>query len=184
MSVPDRDPYRFDTRAVHKAAKVSGAVVVVGAVVLSVLERQFAPPGIVRLQLAGGPEAAQTILETWGAAGRSAATAHVWIDFAWLLGYGVFGVAVLELIRRRSAPGSWWARAGRYARWAPAVAVLFDLTEGIGHLVVLASWESPEPWAVTMTRTAASAKWILLGVSVVWGAVAAVAARRARRRTG
>lgn len=167
---------RLDTPTLRRMAVANGAALVLGYLPMARWERRMRAtggPGIVGLQLARDASAAGEVLATWGVPGRRAATEQTWADFVWMHTYGITGGYLVELARRRAAPGSGWDRTGRVVRWLPYSAVAFDVVEGIGQLRTLRSWEAPDERTVTTTRVAATAKYGLLAAAVLWAAAAA-----------
>ena len=141
-------------------------------------------PGIVRLQLAGEPPTAYSLLKRWGPAGRSAARQQTWADFAYLKAYASAGVCGAELLRRSTSGGSGWDRSGRVVRWLPAVAATFDAAENVLLLRTLAAserGESLDAVALRATRAAALTKFTLLLGSIGWAVGAATIGARSNR---
>ena len=172
-----------DSRTLRRMAAISGAGLVVGYLPMARWERRMRAtggPGIVGLQLARDATAAKEILDLWGREGRRAATEQTWADFVWMQTYGITGAVLVELARRRTTPTSGWTRTARVVRWLPYAAVAFDAIEGFGQLRTLRSASVPDERTVAMTRTAATAKYALLGATALWAVAAAtVGARRA-----
>lgn len=179
--IPPDDRSALKARTLRRLAAAGGAALLVGYVPMAVWERRMRAtggPGIVGLQLARDAGAAREILLTWEADGRRAATAQTWADFLWMQTYGLTGACLVELARRRTAPGSGWDRTGRVARWTPHLAVALDVVEGIGQLRTLRSWEEPDERVVATTRAAATAKYALLAAAALWAAAAATVGAR------
>ncbi|MCA1782546.1 MAG: hypothetical protein ABR500_07830 [Dermatophilaceae bacterium] len=175
------DP-RVDTATLRRMAAANATALVLGYLPMARWEQRMRAtggPGIVGLQLARDTGVARAILSTWGVEGRRAATEQTWADFVWMQTYGITGAYVVELARRRAAPASGWARAGRVVRWLPHAAVACDVVEGVGQLRTLRSWQDPGEGTVRMTRVAATAKYALLGAAALWAVGAAtIGARR------
>lgn len=166
----------LDTATVRRMAVANALSMVAGSIPMARWERRMRStggPGIVGLQLACDSASASRVLETWGPSGRQAATEQTRADFAWMLTYGITGVCVAELARRRSTPSSGWDRVGRALRWGPAAAVACDVIEGVGLLRTLSRWPHTEDGVVAATRAAAATKYGLLLTTAVWAAGAA-----------
>jgi hypothetical protein len=122
----------------------------------------IAPGGIVGLELARTPAAAQQILDMWSAAdliGR--ARTGVWFDYAYLAAYGWFfrEMVLLEWWTRAAAVDAWFARL-------PIVAAAFDAVENIGLLMVLGG-RVTLPWT-TLAAVFAALKFVLIACTVIY----------------
>lgn len=168
-------------------ALAAGSAFVALTVSMQVWERRMRAtggPGIVGLQLARDARAAEGVLETWGASGRTAARHQTRADFAYLTTYASAGVCAGELLRRRTSPGSGWDRSGRVVRWMPAVAATCDAVENVALLRTLAAsehGEAPDARTVPATRAAALTKFTLLLGSIGWAVGAATIGSRSHR---
>ncbi|KAB7744093.1 hypothetical protein GA707_11610 [Nostocoides sp. F2B08] len=165
----------------------AGAAFVAMTVPMQLWERRMRAtggPGIVRLQFAGEPSTAYSLLDRWGPAGRRAARQQTWADFAYLKTYAYAGVCGAELLRRRTSPGTRWDRSGRVVRWLPVIAATFDAAENVLLLRTLAASERGEPLdaaALRVTRAAAGTKFTLLLGSICWAVGAATIGTRSNR---
>lgn len=184
---PGRRLDSLPTTSLRSVTLGAGAAFVALTLPIQLWERRMRAtggPGIVRLQFAGEPPTADSILDTWGPAGRSAARQQTWADFAYLKTYAYAGVCGAELIRRCTSPGTRWDRAGRVVRWAPAVAATFDAVENVLLLRTLATSERGEPVdarVLRATRAAALTKFTLLLGSIGWAVGAAAIGARSNR---
>lgn len=168
------------TRDLQRAAGLAGVALVLGYIPMARWEARMKAgggPGITGLQLAPDARAARAVLSTWGVDGRRAATEQTWADFAWMHTYGVTGTALVELARRRTRPGSWWAGSGRVVRLLPYAAVACDVVEGVGQLDTLRRWEAPDERVVARTRAVAIVKYASLLVSIGYALGAATVGR-------
>ena len=166
----------LDSATVRRLAVASAVSMAAGFIPMARWEhrmRSTGGPGIVGLQLARDSAAASRVLQTWGPSGRQAAIEQTWADFAWMLTYGITGVCVAELARRRARADSGWARVGGALRWGPAAAVACDVVEGVGLLRTLSRWPHTEEGPVRMTRAAAATKYALLVTTAGWAVGAA-----------
>lgn len=100
--------------------------------------------GIVSFELAGTPQQATAILDSWGEAGRVGAERAIKLDYGFLVAYSVLlalasGTVALGAARRE------WHRteqvAWRVASWSP-VAGLLDAVENTALLTVLRQYDS------------------------------------------
>ena len=141
--------------------------------------RDAGGPGIVGFELAGSEERAVGILADWGAAGRDAARASLWIDFPFLLAYGAFltlAVAALRDLARRRGLGR-LAAAGVGIVALPATAAAFDAIENVGLLVAVEGEGGDR--APLLATVCASLKFVLLAIAIAYLAAVPIAARRA-----
>jgi hypothetical protein len=136
----------------------------------------IAPGGIIGLELARTPDAAERIVDVWRAADLvSRARAGVWFDYAYLAAYGWFfrEMVLLESWTRSAAVETWFARL-------PVIAAGFDAVEDIALLMMLGGTIAP-PWPM-LAAVFASLKFVLLICTAVYLLVGGVVliARRTR----
>jgi len=94
-----------------------------------VLRTTVGPLGIVSLELAGTPEAAQAIYAAWGETGMQAARFNIGIDFLYLVSYGV------ALSIGCSLASAWWARRSpRMAGYGGAMSIAVLVAAGCDAL--------------------------------------------------
>lgn len=125
-------------------------------------------PGIIGLEFAGSRTQVAQILGEWGARGREAARASLWIDFAFMASYGAFftlaGLATRDLARR-----SGWRRlaaAGVVVPWFAAAAALFDACENVNLLLAVGGHGGDaSPLIATIC---ASAKFTLIAIAIAY----------------
>lgn len=140
------------------------------------LQGDAAPWGIVSFELAGTPQRALAILLEWRS--KSAlghAKLSLIIDFVYLLVYGVFFSMLAIWVGKRLDEETWSTRAA----WAATLAAGFDVLENGVLLFEVVRFSSPAPYP-QVALTFAGAKFVLLGVSVLYGVVGG--ARAVRRR--
>jgi hypothetical protein len=141
--------------------------------------KQTGGPGIIPFELAGTPERARDILETWGPEGRSAARRSLLLDYPYLVTYSVLQAALCDAasdaLRRRGAVTL--ADAGRLVRIGQWSAGAFDAAENTALLAVLAGRNGRLP---AVARTCASAKFALLGLGWLYAALGLVSRLRSR----
>lgn len=126
-----------------------------------VLRTTVGPLGIVSLELAGTPVAAQLIYAAWGASGMQAARFNIGIDFLYLLSYGI------ALSVGCSLASVWWARRSlRMAGYGGAmsiavlVAAICDAVENVAMLRSMQDVSNPL-WP-TLAKSCAIVKFSLL----------------------
>ena len=163
----------------------SGVATAVLYAALVVLERKLTDAGgasIVGFELAGSEGRAAEIVAEWGASGRDYARASLWIDYPFMLAYGTFltmaALATRDFARRHGRAAL--AAAGAVAPFAAAATAGFDAVEDVFLLLVLGgNGGSAGPAIAT---AAASVKFLLLALTIVylaWGLASRLRLRRA-----
>lgn len=154
----------------RRLAWAAGAWLGYGAVMME-LERRMRKtggPGIVPFELAGNAERAGQILDTWGSEGRRWARLSLWLDFGYMLTYGVFGLLLVERVRvRRGDPIA--------LRLLPIGSVAGDAIEGVALLRVLGGVDVDAN--ARRARTAALGKFALLAVGLAYAVIGGVRPR-------
>jgi hypothetical protein len=140
--------------------------------------------GIVDFEVAWTADRAQEILAAWGDEGRDAARLSLWLDYLYLVAYGLFLWLAVRALRDAALRRGW----GRFARIAGGVAVLplvgaaCDAVEDAFLLIVLGGDSSDV--APALAAGFASVKFLCLGVAILCllgGLIAlGVASRRGR----
>ena len=124
-------------------------------------------PGIIPFELTGGEDRAQEILAEWGEEGQDAARESLWIDFGYLIAYGVFFTLALaatrDLARERGWPRLAWV--GQRIVLFGALGAAFDVLEDICLLLTLDGAGAAFPVLATVF---AICKFILLAVTVAY----------------
>lgn len=127
--------------------------------------RKTGGPGIVAFELAGTTARAQEILAAWGGEGRRWARWSMWLDFGYMLTYGTLVGSLIERVRsRRGDPIA--------LRLLPIGAVAGDFVEGVALLEVLDGVDLQAN--ARRGRSAALAKFVLLGLALVYVGVRSV----------
>jgi hypothetical protein len=118
-------------------------------------------PGMVTFELTGGQERADEILSEWGDDGRDAARDQLWIDYGFMLAYGIFlglaAASVRDLCRKRGLRRL--AAIGAVAIWLGPLAAGFDAIENACLLLTVGGAGAAFPLLATIF---ASCKFILL----------------------
>lgn len=124
-------------------------------------------PGIVPFELTGGQDRADEILAEWGSDGRDAARESLWIDFGYLLAYGLFLTLALAATRDLAVERGWrrLAATGRRIAWFGALSAAFDALENTCLLLTLDGAGAAFPLLATIF---AACKFVLLAVAIVY----------------
>jgi hypothetical protein len=124
-------------------------------------------PGMVPFELSGGQGRAHEILAEWGEDGRDAARDQLWIDYGFMLAYGLFlGLAaakVCDLCRRRGLRRL--STAGSIAIWLGPMAAGFDAIENAYLLLTLDGAGAVFPLLATIFATG---KFALLAAAIAY----------------
>jgi hypothetical protein len=120
------------------------------------------------------------VLAQLGSEGRDAARTQLWLDFPYLVAYGLFlSLACTAIAARARGQGEVrWQRAGELLAWGALGAALFDAIENVSLLRILAG-HADQPYPA-IADVAALAKFAL---SIAAGAYALVGWIVLRRRT-
>jgi enoyl-CoA hydratase/carnithine racemase len=128
-------------------------------------------PGIIPFELAGNASRTEHIMAVWGCDGRRAARWSLWLDFGYMLSYGVLTAILVDQARRQ------W----RHPRALPALvapAVVADAIEEVALLRVLAGHDIA--MNARRAQVAAITKFAILVVSLSYVVAARVYGRRRR----
>jgi hypothetical protein len=125
-------------------------------------------PGIVGFELAGSEDKAGEILADWGDKGHDAARASLWLDYAYIVVYSIFGVLAVAATRDLAARRDWrrMAAFGSTAIVFPAAAGAFDAIEDVGLLLALDGHGGD--LAPGLALVCASLKFLLVAVSIAY----------------
>jgi len=101
--------------------------------------RDSGGPGIVPFELTGGQDRADEILAEWGEEGQDAARESLWIDFGFLLAYGLFLTLALAAVRDMARERGWprLAAIGGFVVSFGALSAAFDALENACLLLTL-----------------------------------------------
>lgn len=124
-------------------------------------------PGIVPFELAGSQDRADEILGEWGEKGQDAAEESLWIDFGFLVAYGMFLTLAAAATRDLARSRGWerMARVGVVVVYFGALGAAFDAFENTCLLLTLDGAGSVFPLLATLF---ASCKFLLLAVVIVY----------------
>jgi len=122
-------------------------------------------PGMVTFELTGGQERADEILSEWGDDGREAARDQLWIDYAFMLAYGIFlglaGASVRDLCQDRGLRRL--EAIGAVAIWLGPLAAGFDAIENACLLLTVGGAGAAFPLLATIFATC---KFLLLAGAI------------------
>lgn len=124
-------------------------------------------PGIVPFELTGGQDRADEILAEWGEEGQDAARESLWIDFGFLVAYGVFLTLALAAVRDLARERGWrrLAAIGGVVVSFGALAAGFDALENICLLLTLDGAGTAFPALATIF---AACKFIFLASGIAF----------------
>ena len=133
--------------------------------------------GIVAFELARTPERASEILTEWGEEGQDAARVSLFLDFPYLVFYGLFLAGACSAVARRAGVLGWSriAAMGIVLAWGSLVAAWSDALENLALLLVVED-NTNQPWpgfafSFATIKFALAAPALLYAV-LGWGATA------------
>jgi hypothetical protein len=142
------------------------------------LNRSLAPYDIVAFELAWTPARAGQMMRAWAEAGNAAARQSLWIDFAFMPAYAL-SFAGLTLLAGRATSGR-MQMVGLWLTLAPFAAWALDAVENLSLLNTLDNATNPSASVLTLAGAAATIKFLLLLVCMLYWLSALV--YRVRRR--
>lgn len=124
-------------------------------------------PGVVSFELAGSQDRADEILSEWGEDGQDAARESLWIDFGFLVAYGIFLTLAVAAVRDMAGERGWSRLAAIGAVVVPfgTLAAAFDALENICLLLTLDGSAAAFPLLATIF---AGCKFILLTIAIAY----------------
>jgi hypothetical protein len=124
-------------------------------------------PGMIPFELAGSQERANEILGEWGEEGQDAARESLWIDFGFLLAYGLFLTLALASIRDLAGERRWrrLAAIGAVVVYLGALVAGFDALENACLLLTLGEAGAAFPVAAAIF---AACKFALLAAAIAY----------------
>jgi hypothetical protein len=155
-------------------------------VVLTVIDldlQDTGGPSIVGYEFAGSEERVGEILSEWGAEGQDSARTSLWLDFPYLIAYGVFLTLAVGAVRDGARRRGWerFAATGGFVIAFPALAAALDATEDVGLLVALDG--NGGDAVPLLAAICAAAKFALATAAIVFviAGLARIAYARSRR---
>jgi hypothetical protein len=143
-----------------------------------------APAGIVSFELAGAPEQAQAILDSWDERAKLYAAFGLGLDYLYMPAYST-AVGLGCLLAAAALLGAGWplARAGVPLAWGMWLAALFDGVENLGLAFMLLTGETANAWPA-IARLSALLKFglLFLGLFFAFYGLSAGLLRRLARR--
>jgi hypothetical protein len=163
------------------ASGIASAALLAVLVALDSIMRDSGGPGIVGFEFAGSEDAAAEILADWGDRGQDAARASLYLDFPYLLAYGLFLTLAVAVVRDRvRACGLRRLSAiGTVAIVLPAAGASFDAIEDVGLLIALEG--DGGDTAPLLAAVCASLKFALIAGAVAYLVAGWIASRRCER---
>jgi hypothetical protein len=124
-------------------------------------------PGVIAFELTGGQGKADEILAEWGEEGQDAARESLWIDFGFLVAYGIFLTLALAATRDLARRRGWrrLAAIGAVVVSFGALGAGFDALENVCLLLTLDGAGAAFPLLATIF---ASIKFLLIGVAIAY----------------
>jgi hypothetical protein len=144
------------------------------------LNNPSAPAGIVSFELAGSPDRAGQILESWDAKARLAAAFGLGLDYLFMVFYSstlsLGCIWTWQILKERALP---IAGVGILLGWSSWLAALFDGTENLALLILLFA-SNISPWP-EIARICAILKFSLIFLAIVYAIYGLVASRFTQR---
>jgi len=154
-----------------RALAVLGASTLGFTIVLYLLDPQtqgFAESSISDFEFAGSSSSAAQIMAEWGAEGRRLAQLGLFLDYGYMLSYGLFFALAGFSIRDRMSVLGWrcMAKAGVVVPWFALAAVCFDATENVALLLTLGGHGGS--FSPPFATVCSSIKWTLIGIAILY----------------
>lgn len=121
---------------------ITGVASLVLLVALAIIDGRLQDtggPGIIEYEFAGNREEAREMFADWGDDGRDKARLSLWLDYPYLVAYGLFVYLAVGAIRDHARRAGWarFAAVGGVLVFFPLVAALMDAIEDVGLLLAL-----------------------------------------------
>lgn len=124
-------------------------------------------PGIVSFELAGGQNRADEILAEWGGDGQDAARQSLWIDFGFLLAYGIFltlaAAAIRDLARERG-----WRRLAAIGEVVVSFGALGAACDALENICLLLTIEGTGAALPLLATIFAAFKFVFLAAAIAY----------------
>jgi hypothetical protein len=128
------------------------------------LRTPAAPNGIVSFELAGTPEQAESIIQSWDARARLFAAFGLGLDYVFMPAYALtISLGVLMALRKHSGV---FSGIGIYVGWGALLAALLDAIENIALWRLLAGISTP--FCPRVAAVAATIKFALIMLGLLF----------------
>ena len=128
------------------------------------LRNPAAPSGIVSFELAGTPERADSIIQSWDARSQLFAAFGLGLDYLFMPAYALtLSIGVLMALRKR---GGVFAKLGAYVGWGALLAGLFDAVENVALWRLLSGISTP--FCPRAAAFAATVKFALIVLGLIF----------------
>lgn len=148
----------------------SASALLLGALLLRLglpLTTAAAPHGLASFELAWRPADLEAVRASWGAAGSARAVVMTWVDYPFLLAYGVSLAALSKAVPGAARLPSLAAAAG----WAAVAAAGLDAVENAAALLLLSG--APASPLCYLQAACAAPKFLLAAAALAWVAAGA-----------
>jgi hypothetical protein len=156
--------HRGDALAVLGVATVGFTI---GLYALDPHVQGYGATGIGGFEFAGSQSRAAQIMAEWGAQGRSLARLGLWLDYGYMLSYGLFFALAGFTVRDAARTRGWrrMAAAGVVVPYFALAAACFDASENVALLLTLGGHGGS--FAPPFATVCSSIKWTLIGIAIL-----------------
>jgi hypothetical protein len=176
-----KDPFRWlpvhhQGRAFALLALLAVALMATLNVLGVPLRSGVAPAGIISYEFAGDTQTARQILQAWGSEGRMYAGLNLGLDYVFLFAYGAaiaLGCAIVARGLRGRSPAL--STIGAALAWLMIGAASLDVVENYALIRLLLGSEATS--LPLVARLCASIKFLVVGLSLLYVVLGALAAR-------
>jgi len=122
------------------------------------LQNPVSPNGIVSFELAGTPEKADAIIQSWDSRAQLFAAFGLGLDYLFMLAYGL--TISLGVLMAGAKHGGKFEQLGALMGWGVLLASLLDAIENLALWRILSGWATP--YYATTAAISATIKFTLL----------------------
>ncbi len=126
------------------------------------LQNPVSPMGIISFELAGTPEKADAILQSWDSRAQLFAAFSLGLDYLFLLAYGL--TISLGVLMAAEKHGGNFEKVGGYVGWGVLLAALLDALENLALWRLLSGWAQPH--CAGTAAISATIKFALLALAL------------------
>jgi hypothetical protein len=167
--MPIADRYQWLTR--KRALVVLGATTLGFTIALYLLDphvQGYGAASISDFEFARSSSHAAQIVAEWGMEGRRLAHLGLWLDYGYMLSYGLFFALAGFAVRDAARTQDWrrMAKAGIVVPYFALAAACFDAGENAALLVTLGGHGGN--FAPPIATFCASIKWVLIGTAILY----------------